>query len=60
MAPSLVRIDASEQLENILHIIERDGAVIVTNFLAEELLKESMDASESQFGVFEYFRADVP
>ncbi|CAD0051082.1 unnamed protein product, partial [Aureobasidium pullulans] len=50
MAPSLVRIDASEQLENILHIIERDGAVIVTNFLAEELLKESMDASESQFG----------
>ncbi|THY97110.1 hypothetical protein D6C95_05022 [Aureobasidium pullulans] len=44
MAPSLVRIDASEQLEKILHIIERDGAVIVTNFLAEELLKESMDA----------------
>ena len=45
MSPSLMRIDAAEPLENILGVIERDGGVIVTNFLSPELLKESMDAS---------------
>ena len=46
MSPSLVRIDAAEPLEKILGVIERDGGVIVTNFLSPELLKESTNASE--------------
>ena len=46
MSPSLVRIDASEPLEKILGVIERDGGVIVTNFLSPELLEESMETSE--------------
>jgi hypothetical protein len=45
MSPSLVRIDATEPLDKILDVIERDGGVIVTNFLSPELLGESMDAS---------------
>jgi hypothetical protein len=46
MPPSLVRIDATEPLEKLLDVIERDGGVIVTNFLSPELLKESMNTSE--------------
>jgi hypothetical protein len=46
MPQSLVRIDATEPLEKLLDVIERDGGVVVTNFLCPELLKESMDASE--------------
>jgi hypothetical protein len=46
MPPSLTRIDATEPLEKVLDVIERDGGVIVTNFLSPELLKESMEASE--------------
>jgi hypothetical protein len=46
MPPSLVRIDANEPLGNILDVIERDGGVIVTDFLSPELLKESMNTSE--------------
>jgi hypothetical protein len=46
MPPSLARIDATESLEKILDVIERDGGVIVTNFLTPELLKESMDTSK--------------
>jgi len=46
MAPSLVTIDASEPLDKILKIIEKDGGVIVSNFLSPELLKESMAASK--------------
>ncbi|KAL4778205.1 hypothetical protein BJX76DRAFT_366588 [Aspergillus varians] len=49
MAPSLVTIDASEPLEKIIEIIEKDGGVIVSNFLAPELLKECMDAIEPFF-----------
>lgn len=48
MPPSLIRVDANEPLDDILRVIERDGGVIVTNFLSPELLKESMDASESR------------
>lgn len=46
MPQSLVRIDATEPLEKLLDVIERDGGVVVTNFLCPELLKESIDASE--------------
>ena len=46
MTSSLVTIDASESLEKIYEIIERDGGVIVSNFLSQELLKECMDSSE--------------
>ncbi|RDW86476.1 phytanoyl-CoA dioxygenase family protein [Aspergillus mulundensis] len=46
MAPSLVTIDSSEPLDKIYKIIERDGGVIVSNFLSPQLLKECMDAIE--------------
>ncbi|KAL4979360.1 hypothetical protein BDW66DRAFT_148483 [Aspergillus desertorum] len=46
MAPSLVTIDSSEPLEEVYKIIERDGGVIVSNFLPPKLLKECMNASE--------------
>lgn len=46
MPPPLARIDVTEPLETILHAIEKDGGVIVTNFLSLDLLKESMEASE--------------
>ncbi|KAJ5830608.1 uncharacterized protein N7525_008861 [Penicillium rubens] len=49
MAPSLVTIDSSEPLEKIIKVIERDGGVIVSNFLSPELLKECMDAIEPFF-----------
>ncbi|KAL4945154.1 hypothetical protein BDV06DRAFT_209654 [Aspergillus oleicola] len=49
MAPSLVTIDASEPLDKIYKIIERDGGVIVSNFLSPELLKECMDSIEPFF-----------
>jgi hypothetical protein len=49
MAPSLVTIDASEPLEKIFEVIDRDGGVIVSNFLSSELLKESMAAIEPHF-----------
>ncbi|KAL6231034.1 hypothetical protein BDW75DRAFT_233945 [Aspergillus navahoensis] len=49
MAPSLVTIDSSEPLEEIYMIIERDGGVIVSNFLPPELLKECMEAIEPFF-----------
>ncbi|KAI4760541.1 hypothetical protein E4T52_07570 [Aureobasidium sp. EXF-3400] len=49
MSPSLARIDATEPLDKILDVIERDGGVIVTNFLSLELLKESMDTIEPYF-----------
>ena len=46
MAPSLVTISASEPIDKVNAIIERDGGVIVSNFLTPELLKASMAASE--------------
>ncbi|KAK6005753.1 hypothetical protein QM012_007395 [Aureobasidium pullulans] len=49
MPPALVRIDANDSLNDILKVIERDGGVIVTNFLSPELLRESMDAIEPSF-----------
>ncbi|EGU77054.1 hypothetical protein FOXB_12437 [Fusarium oxysporum f. sp. conglutinans Fo5176] len=49
MAPSLVTIDASEPLEKVFSVIDRDGGVIVSNFLSPELLKESMAAIEPHF-----------
>ncbi|OJJ00288.1 hypothetical protein ASPVEDRAFT_149251 [Aspergillus versicolor CBS 583.65] len=49
MAPSLVTIDSSEPLEKIIKIIERDGGVIVSNFLSPELLQECMTAIEPFF-----------
>ncbi|KAL4864668.1 hypothetical protein BDV12DRAFT_205605 [Aspergillus spectabilis] len=49
MAPSLVTIDASEPLEKIFEIIARDGGVIVSNFLSQELLKECMDSIDPFF-----------
>jgi hypothetical protein len=47
MVPSLVTIDASEPIEKINGFIERDGGVIVSNFLAPELLESLVNASES-------------
>ncbi|KAL3429491.1 hypothetical protein BDV09DRAFT_190094 [Aspergillus tetrazonus] len=49
MAPSLVTIDSSQPLEEIYKLIERDGGVIVSNFLSPELLKECMEAIEPFF-----------
>ncbi|TVY60050.1 Dioxygenase swnH1 [Fusarium oxysporum f. sp. cubense] len=49
MPPSLVTIDASEPLEKVFSVIDRDGGVIVSNFLSPELLKESMGAIEPHF-----------
>ncbi|KAK2805090.1 hypothetical protein FQN50_006335 [Emmonsiellopsis sp. PD_5] len=49
MAPSLITIDASEPFEKIFDIIEKDGGVIVSNFLSPALLKETMDAVEPHF-----------
>lgn len=46
MAPKLTTIDASEPLDKILAIIARDGGVVVSNFLAPELLNELMRAGE--------------
>lgn len=46
MAPPLLTVDATETLEKIYEIIERDGGVIVSNFLSQKLLKECMDSSE--------------
>ncbi|WVQ76329.1 hypothetical protein IAR50_005994 [Cryptococcus sp. DSM 104548] len=45
----LTTIDASEPLEKIIEIIERDGGVIVANLLSPELLKQTMDAIEPHF-----------
>ncbi|WZH45518.1 Phytanoyl-coa dioxygenase [Fusarium acuminatum] len=49
MAPSLVTIDASEPLDKIFEVIDRDGGVIISNFLSPELLQESMAAIEPHF-----------
>ncbi|KAJ5584725.1 uncharacterized protein N7459_004525 [Penicillium hispanicum] len=49
MAPPLITVDATESLEKIYEIIERDGGVIVSNFLSQELLKECMDSIEPYF-----------
>ncbi|EOO00580.1 putative phytanoyl- dioxygenase family protein [Phaeoacremonium minimum UCRPA7] len=49
MAPKLTTIDASEPLDKILAIIARDGGVVVSNFLAPELLNELMRAVEKFF-----------
>jgi hypothetical protein len=46
MAPSLVTIDASEPLDKIVETIEKDGGVIVANFLSSELLEELKAASK--------------
>ena len=51
MAPSLVTIDASEPLEKIFEVIIRDGGVIVSNFLPQDLLRETMTAIEYHFKV---------
>lgn len=51
MVPPLVRIDASESLDSILKVVERDGGVIVTNFLSPELLNELMAAGKPPFVV---------
>lgn len=45
--PSLVTIDASEPLEEINKIIERDGGVIVSNFLSQEVLEKAMQDGKS-------------
>lgn len=45
MVPSLVTIDASAPIDSIIKIIEKDGGVIVSNFLSPDLLKETNDAS---------------
>ena len=47
MAPSLVTVDSSEPLDKVFEAMERDGGVIVKNFLPPELLQECMDASRS-------------
>lgn len=49
MSPSLVTIDASEPLDKICEIMERDGGVIVANFLCPELLEDCMQAIEPHF-----------
>ncbi|EED24637.1 conserved hypothetical protein [Talaromyces stipitatus ATCC 10500] len=49
MAPPLVTIDAAEPIEKIIEIIEKDGGVIISNFLSPDLLKETMDAIEPHF-----------
>lgn len=40
--PSLVTIDASEPVEKINEIIERDGGVIVSNFMPREIMEQAM------------------
>jgi hypothetical protein len=45
MAPSLVTIDVSAPIDRIIKIIEKDGGVIISKFLAPDLLKETNDAS---------------
>lgn len=49
MVSQLVTIDATEPLEKFYEIMERDGGVIVRDFLSPELLKETMDALEPHF-----------
>lgn len=46
MTPSLTTIEATEPLEKIIEIIERDGGVIVSNFLTPDLLGECMETSQ--------------
>ncbi|TYJ56745.1 hypothetical protein B9479_002515 [Cryptococcus floricola] len=46
----LTTIDASQPLDKIIEIIERDGGVIVANLLSPELLQKTMDAIEPHFG----------
>lgn len=46
MAPYLMTISATEPIEKINEIIERDGGFIVSDFLSSELLKECMYASK--------------
>lgn len=49
MAPaSLVTIDASEPIEKINQIIERDGGVIVANFLPAEYMKNAVTECKQQ------------
>lgn len=57
MSPSIVTIDSSESLEKILEVVVRDGGVIVANFLAPELLKETMATCE-QFTQVMKLKAD--
>lgn len=45
--PPLVTIDASQPLEEINKIIERDGGVIVSNFLPQEVLEKAMQDGKS-------------
>lgn len=47
MVPSLVTIDASEPIDKIIKIIEKDGGVIISNFLSPDLLQETNEASMS-------------
>nr|XP_019050669.1 phytanoyl-CoA dioxygenase [Kwoniella bestiolae CBS 10118]OCF29599.1 phytanoyl-CoA dioxygenase [Kwoniella bestiolae CBS 10118] len=57
MPQSLVTIDASEPLEKIYEIIERDGGVIVKNMLSPELLAECMGAIEPHFQTRETYKS---
>ncbi|KUL89783.1 hypothetical protein ZTR_00584 [Talaromyces verruculosus] len=49
MAPSIATIDASAPIDMIIKIIEKDGGVIISNFLSPDLLKETNDATEPHF-----------
>lgn len=44
--PSLVTIDASEPVEKINEIIARDGGVIVSNLIPQEVLEKAMTDSK--------------
>ncbi|KIR57656.1 phytanoyl-CoA dioxygenase [Cryptococcus bacillisporus CA1873] len=50
-AASLTYLEASTPLEEIHKIIERDGGVIIRNFLSPELLQEAMRSIEPHFAV---------
>nr|KIR44728.1 phytanoyl-CoA dioxygenase [Cryptococcus bacillisporus CA1280] len=50
-AASLTYLEASTPLEEIRKIIERDGGVIIRNFLSPELLQEAMRSIEPHFAV---------
>jgi hypothetical protein len=49
--PSLVTIDASEPVEKINEIIERDGGVIVSNFMPPDIIGRAM--ADGQFSQVE-------
>ncbi|AFR95217.2 phytanoyl-CoA dioxygenase [Cryptococcus neoformans C23] len=48
---SLTYLEASTPLVEIYKVIERDGGVIIRNFLSSELLQEAMSSIEPHFAV---------